>query len=78
MKGITETEYYCRVRKILKSKLNGGNVIAAINLRAVLVVIRYRNHDWTKNELEEMDRIKKTPRTEAPDNLSITPRKKLQ
>lgn len=38
MKGITETEYYCRVRKILKSKLNGGNVIAAINLRAVSVV----------------------------------------
>ena len=37
MKGITETEYYCRVRKILKSKLNGGNVIAAINSRTVSI-----------------------------------------
>ena len=38
MKGITETEYYCRVRNILESKLNGGNVILAINSRAVSVV----------------------------------------
>ena len=38
VKGITETEYYCRVRKILKLKLNGGNVIAAINSKAVAVV----------------------------------------
>ena len=38
MKGITEKEYYCRVRKILKSKLNGGNVTVAINSREVLIV----------------------------------------
>jgi len=24
--------------------------------------IKYRNHDWTKNELKEMDRIEKTPK----------------
>lgn len=38
MKGITEKEYYFRVRNILKSKLNGGNVIAAINSRALSIV----------------------------------------
>ena len=28
-------EYFHRIRSILKSKLNGGNVVAAINERAV-------------------------------------------
>ena len=38
MKDQTKKEYIKRVRKILKSKLNGGNVISAINSRAVAVV----------------------------------------
>ena len=42
--------------KILKSKLNGGNKIKAINIWAVSV-IRYPDGiiDWTQNELEELD-----------------------
>ena len=35
MKDGVKKEYFRRVRKILKSKLNGGNVIKAINSRAV-------------------------------------------
>ena len=34
-------EYIRRVRNILNLKLNGGNIISAINLRAVSIV-RYR------------------------------------
>ena len=50
-------EYVRRVRKILKSHLNGGNVIQAINARAVSI-IRYSAGilDWTKLELQELDR----------------------
>ena len=57
MKDQTKKEYIKRVRKILKSKLNGGNVISAINSRAVAVV-RYGAGiiKWTKLELEELDR----------------------
>ena len=83
MKGITGKEYFCRVRKILKSKLKEGNIIAAINSRAVSIVRSIETAlelmaaiifppfsfdfkifviNWTKNELQEMDRIKKTPK----------------
>ncbi|XP_069971818.1 uncharacterized protein [Penaeus vannamei] len=57
MKDQVKKEYTRRVRNILKSKLNGGNIISAINSRAVSVV-RYGAGiiKWTKNELEEMDR----------------------
>nr|XP_027229447.1 uncharacterized protein LOC113821177 [Penaeus vannamei] len=57
MKDQVKKEYTRRVRNILKSKLNGGNIISAINSRAVSVV-RYGTGiiKWTKNELEEMDR----------------------
>ena len=50
-------EYVRRVRKILKSHLNGVNVIQAINARAVSI-IRYSAGilDWTKLELQELDR----------------------
>ena len=46
-----------RVKKILKSKLNGGNIIKAINSWAVPVV-RYtaRIIDWIQAELEDLDR----------------------
>ena len=40
MKETVGTEYIRRIRKILGSKLNGGNIIKAINSRAVSV-IRY-------------------------------------
>ena len=52
-----EKEYVRRVRKILKSKLNGMNSISAINSRAVSVV-RYGADiiKWTKEELEKLDR----------------------
>ena len=40
MKEIATKEYIRRARKILRSKLNGGNIINAINLR-VVAVIRY-------------------------------------
>ena len=57
VKKKTLSEYNKRVRKILKSKLNGGNIIKAINSWAVPVV-RYTAGiiDWTQTELEDLDR----------------------
>ena len=57
VKKKTLSEYKKRVRKILKSKLNGGNVIKVINSWAVPVV-RYTAGiiDWTQAELEDLDR----------------------
>ena len=57
MKVILKKEYFRRLRKILNSKLNAGNTIHAINSRAVSI-IRYGAGiiDWTKLELDEMDR----------------------
>ena len=50
-------EYIRRVRNILKSKLNGGNIISAINSKAVLISIYGTGIiKWTKNGLEELDR----------------------
>src|SRR6185436_7886221 len=51
------SEYMKRVRKILKSKLNAGNTIQAINSWAI-PVIRYTAGviDWTRLELDELDR----------------------
>ena len=55
MKEILQCEYYRRVRTILKSRLNGGNTITAINSRAV-PVYRYGAGviNWTKSELQAM------------------------
>ena len=57
MKEQLKKEYIRRVRNVLKSKLNGGNIISAIDSRAVSIV-RYGAGiiKWTKNELEELDR----------------------
>ena len=57
MKELIQKEYWRRVRKILKSKLNGGNTIKAVNTRAV-PVIRYGAGiiSWTQCELQEIDR----------------------
>ena len=57
MKTNVTKEYYRRIRKILKSKLNAGNTINAINSRAVSLV-RYGAGilQWKKDELRKMDR----------------------
>ena len=57
MKKQLKKEYVRRVRNVLKSKLNGGNIISAINSRVVSIV-RYGTgiNKWTKNELKELDR----------------------
>ena len=57
MKSKTQTEYFRRLRKILKSKLNSGNTIKAVNSWAV-PVIRYNAGilDWTRAEIQGLDR----------------------
>ena len=57
MKDQIKKEYIRRVRNILKSKLNGGNIILAINSRAVSIV-RYGAGiiSWSKKELEKLGR----------------------
>ena len=57
MKSKIKIEYFRRLKKVLKSKLNGKNVIVVINTRAVSVP-RYGAGiiNWTKAELESMDR----------------------
>ena len=45
------------MRKIFKSKLNGGNIIKASNSWAVLVIIYTAGIiDWIQAELEDLDR----------------------
>ena len=57
MKEQVRKEYFRRVKKILKSKLNGGNTIKAINSRAVSIIGYGAGiMDWTKEELQEMDK----------------------
>ena len=57
MKDKVKKEYYRRVRKVLETKLNSGNVFKAINAWAVSVV-RYSAAflGWSKLQLEEIDR----------------------
>ena len=57
MKEKVKTEYYRRVRKILETKLNGGNTITGINTWAISL-LRYSAAflDWTGPKLEQMDR----------------------
>ena len=57
MKVNIRKEYFSRLRAVLKSKLNGGNIVKAINTWAVPVV-RYSGGivDWTKEDVENMDR----------------------
>ena len=57
MKSQLEKEYVRRLRKILKSKLNSGNLVTAINTWAVSLV-RYGAGviEWTQQELENIDR----------------------
>ena len=57
MKEVTSRTYLQRVKKVLKSQLDGKSTFQAINTWAV-PVIRYSAGivDWTKNELQELDR----------------------
>ena len=57
MKEKVQKEYYKRVRALLKSTLNGGNVINAINIWAVATV-RYGGGiiNWSKAELDKINR----------------------
>lgn len=57
MKEKVRKEYYKRLRKVLESKLNGGNIVKAMNTWAVAAV-RYTAGilDWTVDELKNMDR----------------------
>jgi len=57
MKDKVKTEYLRWIRRVLQSKLNGGNTIGAINTWAVSLV-RYTAGiiNWRKDELEAMDR----------------------
>ena len=57
MKEVICKEYFRWIRKILKSKLTGGNVVNAMNSRAVSI-IRYSAEifEWTRDELRKLDR----------------------
>ena len=59
MREKVKTEYYRRVRKILETKLNGGNIITG-NAWAI-PLLRYSAAflDRTEAELEQMDRRKR-------------------
>ena len=57
MKLIVLKEYIRRLRKILKSKLNGGNLVRGVNTWA-LSLLRYSVAfvSWRKSELQAIDR----------------------
>ena len=58
VKTLVQVEYKRRLKNMLKSKLNGGNLMKAINTYAASVV-RYTAVivKWTKEELEALDRM---------------------
>ena len=58
MKEKLRMEYKRRVRKVLHSKLNGGNMVKVINTWAVSL-LRYSAPfvNWTRSELKEMGRM---------------------
>ena len=57
MKLNVSKEYIRRLRKVLKSKLNGGNLVRGVNPWAVSL-LRYSAAfvSWRKSELEAIDR----------------------
>ena len=57
MKERLSKEYVGRVKKVIRSKLNGGNMVKAINSWAVSL-LRYSGGvvKWTKLELMNLDR----------------------
>ena len=61
MKDKEKKEFYQRLRKLLETKLNSGNVFKAINTWAVSVV-RYSAAflGWPRLQLDEIDRRKRS------------------
>ena len=57
MKLNVSKEYIRRLRKVLKSKLNGGNLVCGVNTWAVSL-LRYSAAfvSWRKSELQAIDR----------------------
>ena len=57
MKLNVSKEYIRRLRKVLKSKLNGGNLVHGVNTWAVSL-LRYSAAfiSWRKSELQAIDR----------------------
>ena len=57
MKLNVSKEYIRRLRKVLKSKLNGGNLVRRVNTWAVSL-LRYSAAfaNWRKSELQAIDR----------------------
>ena len=57
MKENIRKNFFCRIKKTLKSKLNSGNVVTVMNLRDVSV-IRYSAGliKWIKDKLRTIDR----------------------
>ena len=57
MKLNDSTEYIRRLRKVLKSKLNGGNLVRGVNTRAVSL-LRYSAAflSWRKSDLQAINR----------------------
>ena len=84
MKSNVSKEYVRRLRKVLKSKLNGGNLVRGVNTWAVSL-LRYSAAfvSWRKSELQAIDRktrklftiYEALPPTSDIDTLYI-PRKK--
>ena len=56
MKEVVTKGYKRKIRKVLETKLNGGNIIKVINTWAI-PVLRYSAHflKWRKTELQELD-----------------------
>ena len=56
MKERVKTEYHRHMRKVLESKLNGGNIFKAINTWEVsLFGYSAAFIDWTKEKISEID-----------------------
>ena len=57
MKLIVSKEYIRRLRKVLKSKMNGGNLVRGVNT-LVVSLLRYSPAfaSWRKSELHAIDR----------------------
>ena len=56
MKEKVKTEYPRGVRKVLETKLNGGNIIKGINIWASLLRYSAAFIDWNCTELTQLDR----------------------
>ena len=55
MKLNVSKEYIRRLRKVLKSELNGGNLVHGVNNWAVSL-LRYSAVSWRKSELQAIDK----------------------